>query len=107
MSYELQILDANCNECIFMKRDTAAYANRLREVREETERVFYNELYRLWDLNVKENDIEMSRMKLQLPSKINEGFGYCEKLDKPVTFIPSTCQIHTQKCFVHRKQPTP
>lgn len=103
MSLELQLLDSNCNECIFMVRDTVAYKNKLQEVRDETERRFYVELYRLWDCNTKENDIEMSRMKLQLPSKINEGFGHCSKLNKPVTFIPETCQVHTQECFQHRK----
>lgn len=30
-------------------------------------------------------------------------YGHCQKLDKPVSFIPNTCQIETQKCFVHRK----
>jgi hypothetical protein len=30
-------------------------------------------------------------------------YGYCAKLNKPVSFIPVTCQIETQKCFEHRK----
>jgi hypothetical protein len=32
------------------------------------------------------------------------NFGNCSKLNKPVSFIPNTCQIETQKCFEHRKQ---
>ncbi len=34
-------------------------------------------------------------------NKIN--YGNCSKLSKQVTFIPETCQIETQNCFVHRK----
>lgn len=36
-----------------------------------------------------------------VPCPIN--YGYCEKFDKEVSFIPSTCQIETQNCFMHRK----
>ena len=31
------------------------------------------------------------------------NFGYCEKFNKKVSFIPVTCQIETQECFKHRK----
>ena len=31
------------------------------------------------------------------------AYGNCTKLNKPVSFIPETCQIETQKCFEHRK----
>jgi len=69
---ELEILDANCNNCKFMVRDLEKF-NR------------YN--------------------------KLNEGvakagrvcYGNCTKLNKDVSFIPNTCQIHTQDCFEHRK----
>ena len=30
-------------------------------------------------------------------------FGKCSKLNKAISFIPNTCQIHTQDCFEHRK----
>lgn len=29
--------------------------------------------------------------------------GTCSKFEKIVTFIPGTCQLHTQACFLHRK----
>ncbi len=32
------------------------------------------------------------------------SFGNCSKLNKPVSFIPVTCQPETQNCFVHRKE---
>jgi len=31
------------------------------------------------------------------------AFGNCIKFNKPVSFIPTTCQLETQHCFVHRK----
>ena len=38
------------------------------------------------------------------PLPIN--YGYCTKFEKPVTFIPATCQIETQECFTHRNETT-
>lgn len=29
-------------------------------------------------------------------------YGHCHKFNKPVSFIPDTCQLETQECFVHR-----
>lgn len=46
---------------------------------------------------------EVDKMKFQFNRKecmIN--FGHCSKFDKPVTFIPNTCQLDTQICFSHR-----
>ena len=33
----------------------------------------------------------------------NLNYGYCNKLNKDVTFIPNVCQSDTQECFTHRK----
>ena len=49
--------------------------------------------------------------KLELHKKSYEGtglmdrltFGVCRKFEKPVSFIPETCQLETQTCFKHRK----
>lgn len=30
-------------------------------------------------------------------------YGFCKKDDCSVSFIPNTCQIETQDCFIHRK----
>ena len=35
------------------------------------------------------------------PTPIN--YGNCSKFNKEVSFIPATCQIETQQCFIHRK----
>lgn len=31
-------------------------------------------------------------------------YGYCNNFNKPISFIPNTCQIETQECFKHRKE---
>lgn len=48
---------------------------------------------------------EAAKMRFQFDKKeavIN--FGNCSKLNKPVTFIPNTCQLDTQDCFEHRRE---
>lgn len=70
--FELQLIDCNCNDCVFMVRDFE---------------------------------------KLEAHKKTYEGtglmdrlaFGDCTKFNKPVSFIPETCQLETQECFYHRK----
>ena len=50
--------------------------------------------------------------KFELHKKSYEGtglmdrltFGVCRKFEKPVSFIPETCQLETQTCFEHRKK---
>lgn len=36
----------------------------------------------------------------------NLNYGDCTKFNKPVSFIPNTCQLETQYCFKHRKDDT-
>jgi hypothetical protein len=42
------------------------------------------------------------------PNKKNAShrinYGDCSKLNKPVSFLPNTCQLETQECFKNRKQ---
>mgnify|MGYP001574482603 CR=1 len=47
---------------------------------------------------------EAEKMKFQFDrSEVSINYGRCEKLQKDVSFIPNTCQLHTQECFIHRK----
>jgi len=62
---ELQKIDCNCNDCIYMERDLS------------------------------------KPPKKGVPTPIS--YGYCTQFNKPVSFIPATCQIETQNCFKHRK----
>ncbi len=45
-----------------------------------------------------------NKMQFQFDKSKLLNYGNCTKFDKPVSFIPETCQIDTQKCFEHRKQ---
>jgi hypothetical protein len=67
----------------------------------------HESLYEFQQLNTNCNDcLYMKRDLSKLPKKgipcpIN--YGYCEKLNKQVTFIPTHCNIENINCFKHRK----
>lgn len=111
-SLELQNLDCNCNNCIFMIRDF--------ETQKKWESFHYS---------VQLNDFERKKSKaivdannhtderakngaLRKANKMNLQFnkigliqyGNCDKLNKPVSFLPSTLQVETQLCFKNRRQ---
>jgi hypothetical protein len=77
---ELQKIDCNCNDCIFMVRDFEKYKS-------------FDHLY------TNENG-QVTRPSHRL------NYGNCNKFNKPVSFIPNTLQLDTQDCFKHRKDPT-
>lgn len=116
MSYERQLIDANCNDCKFMARDLEKhkssvefhYKMALEEFEREKKRLrdlawnWLREKGDAWKYQVLMN--EHDKMKFQFDKKsalIN--FGACSKFNKPVSFIPETCQIETQNCFEHRR----
>lgn len=72
--FELQKIDCNCNDCVFMIRNFAKMQS--------------------WDY-LHPNQEKASH-------RIN--YGRCEKLNKEVTFIPNNCQLETQQCFKHRRE---
>lgn len=45
----------------------------------------------------------VSKMKYQFNNDSKLAFGDCDKLDKPVTFLPDILQLDTQECFKHRR----
>lgn len=116
--YELQRIDCNCNECYFMQRDMDRY---------KKWELFHRQLQEDEFTKIKEKAI--ADAKLSIDNAINDAdrkscegvlrkalkmkfqftrdgfinYGFCGKFDKPVSFIPGTCQIETQKCFIHRK----
>ena len=73
-SIELQLIDCNYNDCKHMVRDIEKYKS-------------FNELH-----------------GLEKNASHRCQYGNCSKLNKPVSFIPNTCQIDTQDCFEHRRQ---
>jgi hypothetical protein len=47
---------------------------------------------------------EANKMQFAFTENFHINYGNCTKFNKPVSFIPDTCQIETQNCFEHRKQ---
>lgn len=77
MSYELQCLDCNCNDCFYMKRD----------------------------LNKKnEQDV---RFMASIGKKSDAHYGFCSKFESEIKFYPNLCSLETQQCFKHRKDNQP
>ena len=74
--YELQLIDCNCNDCAFMVRDFEKMKS-------------FDHLH-----------------QGQLKASHRCNYGTCSKFNKPVAFIPNTCQLDTQECFKHRKNQT-
>lgn len=64
-------------------------------------------IYELQKIDCNCNDCKfMERDLSKIPTKGNAAkinYGHCSKFDKPVTFIPVTCQLDTQVCFEHRR----
>ena len=116
MSYELQCIDCNCNDCGFMVRNLEKYkeslalneslqrdqfdrsVQKIRDVANKAKDMYYD--LEKWDYLHSEAD----KMKFQFNKKsVTIQYGHCTKLDKDVSFIPGQCQLGTQVCFVHRK----
>lgn len=73
--FELQKIDCNCNDCIFMVRDF--------------------ETKQKWD------DTELHENQKNASFRIH--YGKCTELNKEVSFIPNTISLDNQNCFKHRK----
>ena len=114
--FELQKIDANCNDCLFMQRNIEKF-KQSQEHHHKMQLDYFQTLrkkviekanfwrYKKGDLE-KWSDIAMEadRMKFQFDkSAAMINFGNCTKLNKEVTFIPNMCQLETQECFKHRK----
>lgn len=114
--FELQKIDCNCNDCIFMQRDIEKF-KQSQEHHLKMQSDYFQTLknkviekanFWRWKKNdlEKYSDIAMEadRMKFQFDkSAAIINFGTCTKLNKEVQFIPNTCQLDTQECFKHRK----
>lgn len=109
--YELQKIDCNCNDCAFMQRDFDTFKK-----------------WETWHKNIELQEFEKRKQKATQEAKSNPDpkqrdallrvannmkfsfekskllqYGFCSKFNKQVSFIPLTCQLDTQDCFVHRK----
>lgn len=113
---ELQKIDCNCNDCIFMVRDSVKFRQSLELHKKWSLELFEGrkqllteiaDEYRLikgdlekWSNLLKERD----KMRFQFDKKeVSINYGDCSKLNKPVTFIAGVLQLETQECFTHRR----
>ena len=125
--YLLQNIDCNCNDCKFMVRDFDALEQSKQKHNEWQYLSFFNTRTKFiresLDYRIraeKEKDIEKKKelfkkgynilkmakaMKYSFSNDSKIAFGNCSKFNKPITFIPETCQLDTQNCFEHRKNP--
>lgn len=117
---ELQKLDSNCNDCIFLVRDAEKFKKSL-EDHERWQLDYFNTIKQnLLDkadwyddktkpkYNPKKAENlrkEAAKLRFQFTRKgcvIN--YGRCDKFDKDVSFIPNVLQLDTQDCFKHRRE---
>lgn len=123
----LQRIDCNCNDCGFLER----LQNKLNEA-VANDKLYQEEFFNITierKINKTLNDIEnlekhrslirnaddkikgkqnyLSLLKKKKfgyqGQKTQSQYGRCLNFDKEITFFPNTCQIETQKCFIHRK----
>lgn len=115
-TYLRQLIDCNCNDCIFMNRDMDKFKQSLAD-HEKWQLDYFNVLKRKliekakwhkdtfydlerWDALLTQAE-NMKFVFDKSTCKIN--YGTCTKFNKAVSFIPNWCQLETQHCFKHRK----
>lgn len=112
--YLLQRIDCNCNNCFFMVRDLETY-NKWEQWHRELDLTEFEKkkAKALADAEALEDEqqrkamlFKANKMKFQFNKSKLINYGNCTKFKKPVTFIQNTCQIETQKCFIHRNDMT-
>lgn len=116
MSIELQKIDCNCNDCVFMVRDIPKFKKSLETHKKWALDHFEAKKQKLINKSLeyrRRNDLEKynqlstmaGKMKFQFNKKeVSTNFGYCSKLKKEVRFIPNICMIENQECFKHRNE---
>ncbi len=111
-TYELQLIDCNCNNCIFMYRDLDKWQKnhdiqkdiKLAEFELEKEKAI-SEANLIEDEANRNGMLRVAnKMKFQFDKSKLMGYGKCSKFGKAVSFIPNICQLETQGYFIHRKQ---
>lgn len=102
-TYLLQLIDCNCNNCGYMDRDFEAYKKWYDFHYNISKNDFEREKKRLLDSGIPELIVETNKMKFQFEKRYLLNYGTCTKFEKKVSFIPDTCQLETQECFLHRK----
>lgn len=114
---DLQRLDANCNDCFHLTRDFEARRQAIQNDRDHTAfKIRFQRRKLLKEARKKLNNGDRKKYRSLLKErtrghKVNivpnhKGtlfYGYCNKFDKQVSFIPNVFELVNQECFIHRK----
>lgn len=111
-SIELQNIDCNCNNCVFMERDLdefkkwAEFRKQLQYKEFESKK---NEAIEIANNHPEEKSKhsllrKANKMTFQFDKSDLINYGNCKKYHKSVSFIPNICQIETQDCFENRRK---
>jgi len=109
---ELKEIDCNCNDCKFLIRDSNRF-NQSKEFQKNMQLDEFENKKAKLDIQVNEayrkNEIEggfsMEQMYRKMKFQFNAkdycliSFGFCDKKNIDVSFIPNNCQLSTQECF--------
>ncbi len=115
---ELDLIDCNCNNCIFMERDLEKY-KKWKDWSKSLELIEFNrdkkkrieEANSVIGLSNDDQDLRSGKGMLRVAKKMSFQFekkyllqyGKCKKFKKDISFHPDHCQIETQECFTHRR----
>jgi hypothetical protein len=123
--YQLQCIDANCNDCKHFVRSVQKLqaskqlhrnmdAMSIRGIR----RYFWEEAQKELESSAKAKDPaikaaklrkyygllkERSRVTVDTSYKTGLVFGDCTKFNRHIETVPNACQLDTQHCFEHRR----
>ena len=116
---ELQKLDCNCNDCVYQVRNNDRFKVSLEQHKKwqlDYFNTLKNNLLKKADWWQNKNNIkynfekgetlkkEASKMRFQFDKKeATINYGKCDKFNKKISWIPNILQLHTQECFIHRK----
>lgn len=111
MSYELELLDCNCNECIHMERDFVKY-KKWEEYWRNYDLVLFEkqkqEAIRIANLDPTEKGRQTllskaNKMQFEFDKSHLTNYGRCKKFCKDISFRQGNFQLETQQCFSHRR----
>lgn len=108
----LQYIDCNCNDCVFLYRDADEWQRWADKKYADDEESFDKakakalaDAHAVVDEGSRKGMVRVAeKMRFVFDKSQLFGYGKCARFNKAVSFIPNTCQIETQHCFVHRKE---
>ena len=104
---ELQKIDCNCNDCVYMIRDAGKF-NRWANFQKELQYKEFIEkkeaaLFHAYTMRDNTMINKAKKMKFQFDRSWLINYGDCNKFGNSVSFIPNAFQFETQDCFEHRR----